>query len=72
MKNRDVLRYKGYTAQPEYSTDDRIFYGTILGISDVVDFQSENAGELEKEFHKAVDSYLDFCKEIGKEPEGAQ
>lgn len=72
MKNRDVLRYKGYTAQPEYSTDDRIFYGTILGISDVVDFQSENAGELEEEFHKAVDSYLDFCKEMGKEPEEVQ
>lgn len=69
MKNGDVLRYKGYTARPLYSADDRIFYGRVLGIRDFVDFQSENAGDLESEFHKAVDDYLEFCKEIGKEPQ---
>lgn len=71
MKNHDLLRYKGYSARPEYSADDRIFYGKILGISDSVDFQSDNARNLEDEFHKAVDDYLEFCKEIGKEPQKA-
>lgn len=61
--------YKGYTAKSEYSPKDRIFYGKILGISDLVDFQSENAKELEHEFHRAVDDYLEFCEEIGKEPQ---
>lgn len=69
MKNGDLLYYKGYSAKPEYSATDRIFYGKILGISDLADFQSENAKELEDEFHKAVDDYLAFCKEIGKEPQ---
>lgn len=69
MKNNDLLRYKGYSARPEYSAEDRIFYGTILGIGDLVDFQSENAKDLEDEFHKAVDEYLEFCAEIGKKPE---
>lgn len=69
MKNSDLLRYKGYSARPEYSAEDRIFYGTILGISDLVDFQSENAKDLETEFHNAVDEYLQFCAEIGKSPE---
>lgn len=69
MKSSDLLRYKGYSARPEYSAEDRIFYGKILGISDLVDFRSENAGELEDEFHKAVDDYLEFCAEIGKKPE---
>ena len=64
-----LMRYKGYAARPEYSADDRIFYGTILGISDAVDFQSDNAKNLEEEFHKAVDDYLAFCAEIGKEPQ---
>ena len=27
--------------------------------------------ELENEFHKAVDDYLKFCKEIGKAPDKA-
>ena len=40
MKNSDLLHYKGYTARPEYSVEDRVFYGTILGIDDMVDFQS--------------------------------
>lgn len=69
MKNSDLLRYKGYSARPEYSAEDRIFYGKILGISDLVDFQSENAKDLEEEFHKAVDDYLEFCAEIGKQPQ---
>lgn len=64
-----LLQYKGYTARPEYSAEDRIFYGTILEISDMVDFQAENAEDLEKEFHKAVDDYLTFCAETGKIPQ---
>ncbi|RKJ76335.1 type II toxin-antitoxin system HicB family antitoxin [Butyricicoccus sp. 1XD8-22] len=69
MKIGDLLRYKGYSARPQYSAEDGIFYGKILGISDLVDFQSENAKMLEIEFRKAVDDYLEFCKEIGKEPQ---
>lgn len=34
MKNGALLHYKGYTVRPEYSAEDRIFCGTILGISD--------------------------------------
>ena len=49
MKNSDVLHYKGYTARPEYSVEDRVFYGTILGIDALVDFQSESAKDLEEQ-----------------------
>lgn len=69
MKNSNLMRYKGYSTRPEYSAEDHIFYGTILGISDLVDFQSENARELEDEFHRAVDDYLAFCEEVGKKPQ---
>ena len=68
MKN-NILRYKGYSAKPEYSADDKLFYGKILGIDDLVDFSAENAKDLEYEFQNAVDDYLGFCKEIGKEPQ---
>ena len=66
-----VLRYKGYYAKPAYDPEDQIIYGKILGIDDLVDFYSENARDVEAEFHKAVDDYLDFCKEVGKEPQKA-
>ena len=65
----NMIRYKGYSARPEYSAEDQIFYGKLLGIEDLVDFSAENAKELEQAFQNAVDDYLDFCKEIGKEPQ---
>ena len=69
MENGGLLHYKGYTAQPEYSDEDSIFYGKILGIKDMVYFQSDSAKDIEKEFHEAVDDYLEFCAEVSKEPQ---
>ena len=69
MKNDNLLHYKGYSAKPEYSVEDKIFHGKILGIDDLVGFCSENARSIETEFQKAVDDYLTFCAETGKEPQ---
>ena len=69
MKSNGLLRYRGYFAKPEYSAEDRIFYGRILGISNLVDFQFEEADDIENEFHKAVADYLQHCMENGKCPE---
>lgn len=69
MKQDNLIHYKGYSAKPEYSHDDKVFYGTILGIDDLVDFYTDDAKQIEEEFHKAVDDYLAFCEEIGKEPQ---
>lgn len=67
MKN--LLEYKGYYTKIEFDSDSYTLRGKIEGINDLVDFESENAAEIEKEFHDAVDSYLEFCKEVGKEPD---
>lgn len=64
-----ILNYKGYSAVIEYSAEDRVLCGKISGINDLVTFESENADGIEKEFHDAVDDYIEYCKEIGKEPE---
>ena len=64
MQQDKFMPYKGYFAKPEYSVADHVYYGRILRISDMVDFQSENAGDLESEFDKAVNDYLKFCAEI--------
>lgn len=65
----NVLHYKGYSARPEYSAEDQVFYGKILGIDDLIDFYTDNAKELEQEFYAAVDDYLAFCEEVGKQPQ---
>ncbi|HCW22894.1 MAG TPA: toxin-antitoxin system HicB family antitoxin [Lachnospiraceae bacterium] len=65
----NILEYKGYYTKIEYNVEDRVLYGKIEGIRDLVNFESDNAADIENEFHAAVDDYLEFCKEVGKEPD---
>lgn len=67
--NKNVLQYKGYHTIIEYDTETYMLRGKIEGINDFVNFQSENPKEIEQEFHNAVDDYLEFCKEVGKDPD---
>lgn len=66
---QNLLQYKGYTTAIEFSAADGLLFGKLDGISDLVNFMGENAKEVEQAFHEAVDEYLDFCREVGKEPE---
>lgn len=64
-----TLEYKGYCTRIEFDADSMLLHGKIEGINDLVTFESEDSSRIEAEFHTAVDEYLDFCKEVGKEPE---
>lgn len=67
MKN--ILEYKGYHTIIEFDAETFTLRGKIEGINDFVDFQSNDITKVEEEFHKAVDDYLMFCEDVGKEPE---
>jgi predicted HicB family RNase H-like nuclease len=64
----DILEYKGYYASLHFNSEDEVFYGKLLGIDDLVNFEGASVKELKKAFHAAVDDYVDTCKELGKEP----
>lgn len=64
----NILNYKGYSARVEFSAVDNVLFGKIEGITDLVTFESSDASQIESEFRNAVDDYLDFCAEVGKEP----
>lgn len=64
----NTLKYKGYLGSVEYSEDDEVFFGKIEGIGDLVNFEGESVKELKQAFEEAVDYYIGFCKEHGKEP----
>lgn len=64
-----VLEYKGFYAGVLYSDEDCVFYGKVSGINDLVNFESDSEDHIEYEFHRAVDEYLDLCKEIKKDYE---
>ncbi len=64
----NTLQYKGYFTNIAFSVEDKVLHGKIEGIDDLVTFESDSILDIEEEFHNAVDDYLDFCKEVGKEP----
>lgn len=67
MKN--ILEYKGYHTKIEFDSESLVVRGKIEGIKDFVDFESADMTNIEEEFHAAIDEYLEFCKEVGKEPD---
>ncbi|NLD11413.1 MAG: toxin-antitoxin system HicB family antitoxin [Clostridiales bacterium] len=69
MKN--YFEYKNYIGTVNLSMEDRVFYGTVHGLKDLVTFEGETFEELESSFRDAVDDYLVVCEELGKEPDKA-
>lgn len=63
------MEYKGYLAQIGYDDSIRVLHGTVVGLRDVITFESDSIEGLEEEFHTSVDDYLAFCAERGEEPE---
>lgn len=66
------LAYRGYAATAVYDEDDKLWHVTLDGIKDLVKFHAFEIENIEQSFHNAVDNYLYFCKEVGKEPERPQ
>ncbi len=64
----NTMNYKGYTAKIEYSDVDQCLIGHIAGIRDVIGFHADNVAELRTAFEEAVDDYLAYCIERGREP----
>lgn len=60
--------YKGYAATISYNRFENNFYGEVEGIRDVIAFSGSSVSELESEFKKSVDEYLDKCKQDEIEP----
>ena len=56
--------YKGYYTLIHFDSEDKVLYGKIEGIDDLVTFESDSAKEIEKEFHDAVDDWLEFRKKL--------
>ena len=65
------LNYKGYTGSIEYSRDDDLFFGKVLGIQSLISYEGKTGKELEKDFQEAIDDYLETCKLNGSTPEKA-
>jgi predicted HicB family RNase H-like nuclease len=62
------MKYKGYEAVIEYDEEDRLFFGRVINIEDVIVFDGLSVDELEKSFQQVIDEYLADNQAIGKHP----
>lgn len=67
----NVMEYKGYVGNVEFSPEDMVFFGKVQGIRSLISYEGTNAVELVNDFHAAVDDYLESCKRYGTKPEVA-
>ena len=65
----NAIDYKDYNGSVEFSGEDRVFHGRVVGIRDMVTFEGVSVGELEVNSRNAVDEYLQFCENEGKQPD---
>jgi predicted HicB family RNase H-like nuclease len=65
-----MMEYKGYLAGPiDFDPEDGTFSGTVAGLRDVIHFEGSTARELKRAFRESIETYLEFCKEKGQEPD---
>lgn len=65
----NYINYKDFVGSVEFSEEDNVFHGKVIGTKDLISFEGDSVASLTKDFHDAIDEYLLFCKEANKEPE---
>ena len=65
MKFNNTMEYKGYTGSVEFSEEDRVFWGKVLGIRSSITYEGRTPDELIQGFHDMLDFYLESCRADG-------
>lgn len=68
---RNTMEYKGYIGSVEFSEEDSVFFGKVMGIRSLISYEGTTASELVGDFHQAVDDYLEMCDAEDIVPEKA-
>ncbi len=63
-----MMKYKGYIGHVEYDEEADVLFGRVLNVNDVITFEGTSIDEIKGAFQDSVDDYLEFCSELGKEP----
>jgi len=63
------LHYKDYIGSLEFSEEDAVFHGKVVGIKSMISFEGDSVQSITEDFHNAIDEYLEFCSENNIKPE---
>ena len=56
------MEYKNFTGSVEFSEDDNLFFGKVLGIRALLSYEGSTLGDLEQAFRRVVDDYIAFSQ----------
>lgn len=65
----DFIAYKGYRGTIEYSADDMMLVGSVVGIRDSLNYHGHSVEEITQSFHDSIDGYLEMCEALGRSPD---
>ena len=66
----NIMKYKGYWAEVQYSDEDECFCGKIEGLKNtLILFEGQTVKELKRDFKNAINLYLENCKQNNEIPE---
>lgn len=65
----NILEYKGYNGTVEYSSEDNVLFGKVIGIKSLISYEGQSVEELKADFEGAIDEYLEYCEKNSVEPE---
>ncbi len=63
---KDIIKYKDFIGTVRFSAEDKIFYGKIDGIDDLVTFEGQSVDGLVSAFQEAVEDYITLRQEAKK------
>ena len=66
---KDVITYKGFIGSVHFASEDKVFYGKIEGINDLITFEGESVSKLEEGFKYMVDEHIRDCEKNSLSPE---
>ena len=56
----EILQYKGYRGSVEYSPEDHVLYGKVLGVRGLFSYEGKTREDLEADFRQAVDAMINL------------
>lgn len=66
----NFIHYREYIGSVEFSEEDEVFHGKLIGMKKAsISYEGDNVTSFIKDFHDAVDEYLEHCEENGIQPE---
>lgn len=63
----DTFLYKGYVGSIEYDEESDQYHGFLVGIRDLVTYQSKTRDGLKREFEDAVEDYIKTREYVNRE-----